>query len=507
MASIGNKNKLASANSSVPAPVRKIAQAIPDTINKAGGQAFAQTPQYKLAFMLLTSFFEDQFYRTQAQTLKELTTAIDAVDPVFAAKAAVYARTEYGMRSITHATAAHIAKKVKGQEWTKDFYDNVVYRVDDAAEILAAYLAMYGKPIPNSLKKGLAMSMSKFDTYQLAKYKGQSDSVKLVDLFNLVRPKPNAANAEAFKALIEGNLASEDTWEARLSEAGQKGKTADEKAKLKTQAWKDLLSSKKLGYFALLRNLRNIIQTGDEEAVNAACDMLASPVLIKKSLVLPFRFLSAEKELVGLPESGTRKVLKALNQAVEIALNNVPVFEGTTLVALDVSGSMASFPWNYKGKSKNTPAEIGALFAAVLAKSNDADVMLFDDRATYLNVGLSDSLGTITRGLREKFRGGGTDFKTIFDKADKKYDRIIILSDMQAWVGYNAPLASYRNYCATKKAAPKIYCFDLCGYGSLQFPEEHIFQLAGFSEKTLTLMGLLEKDPQALIKQINSIEF
>ena len=53
------------------------------------------------------------------------------------------------------------------QSWTKNFFDKVVYRVDDASEILAAYMTLHGKPIPNSLKKGLALSLGKFNGYQL----------------------------------------------------------------------------------------------------------------------------------------------------------------------------------------------------------------------------------------------------------------------------------------------------------------------------------------------------
>jgi 60 kDa SS-A/Ro ribonucleoprotein len=506
MSAFGKQKKVSAANA-VPAAVTRIVNAVPDTINKAGSEAFSLTPHYQLAFLMLTSFVEDQFYRTKAQTLTELREAIKKVDPKFAAKAAIYARTECGMRSITHAAAAEIAKNVKGEQWTKNFFDKVVYRVDDASEILAAYLYLHGKPIPNSLKKGLALSLSKFDAYQLAKYKGNSDAVKLVDLFNLVHPKPDAAHAEAYQALMEGKLASTDTWESKISAAGQAGGSDSEKEALKTEAWRSLVLNKKIGYFALLRNLRNIHNTGDKELIDAACVSLTNEKLIKNSLVLPFRFLTAQKEFASINSTDSRKIVAAIDSAIEISLSNVPKFEGETLIAMDCSGSMT---WTghvqANGKPKQTPGEIGSVFCAVLAKASNADIILFDGKATYENIKLNDTVLTTAANIQAKCRGGATNFNSIFETANRKYDRVIILSDMQSWVGGYCPAAAYRAYCAKFKANPKIYCFDLQGYGTLQFPQENVYSLAGFSDKTMDLMSLLEKNPNALLQEIEKIE-
>jgi hypothetical protein len=502
-----NKSKSISAANKIPSAVAKVGDAVPDTVNLAGGQAFALTPQYKLTSLLLTSFVEDQFYRSKAQVVADLATAIKGVDPLFAAKAAIFARTVYGMRSITHVAAAHIAKNVKGEQWTKKFFDKVVYRVDDAAEILAAYLFLHKKPIPNSLKKGLALSLSKFDSYQLAKYKGAKDSVKLVDLFNLVHPKPNEANAEAFKKLMTGDLASTGTWESRLSAAGQKAQNETEAEELKTEAWKELLESKKIGYFALLRNLRNIMDTKDDKLVKLACELLVNEVQIKKSLVLPFRYTTAAAQIDQTTQNG-RLVHKAISDAVTISLNNVPKFEGKTLIALDVSGSMMTVGYQPNNKQKQSPADIGSLFAAVIASSNNADFLTFDGSARYVGLSLSDSLLTNVERIRRTFTGGSTNFSSIFQTANARYERIIILSDMQGWGGLNRPQASFVEYCKKYQVNPHIYSFDLQGYGSSQLPTDggKIYQLSGFSDKTLDLMQVLEQSPKALIDTINAIE-
>jgi 60 kDa SS-A/Ro ribonucleoprotein len=454
------------------------------TINLAGGDAFVADAKLRLVTLLLTSFVKDQFYRSANTTVDELGKLIAAIpDKRFVAQAAIFARTEYGMRSISHVAAGEIARRVKGVVWTKRFFDRIVHRPDDMTEILAYLYATGLTTEPNALKKGFAQAFGRFDAYQLAKYRKEGSEVSLVDVANLVHP----VHTEAVARLINGTLPTPETWETELSAAG-----ADEEAK--QTAWVDLVRSRKLGYFALLRNLRNILLHAPE-VVDEACAMLTDEKRIRSSLVLPFRYTTAIEEIRKLNADGTREVLDALNRAVDIALSNVPRFTGKTLVALDVSGSMG-------GK----PIAIGALFATVLVKTNNADLMLFDHVARYETLNPRDSTLTIVDQIKTRATGGGTDFHTIFDTANRAYDRIIILSDMQAWIGQHTPTKTFEQYKRKRKANPHIYSFDLQGYGTLQFPQPEVSCLAGFSEKTLDVLQVLERDKQALIHQIEAVE-
>src|SRR5438105_992070 len=131
-----------------------------NTINLAGGRAFTQSPKDELVSILLTATLGDQFYRSSDATaarVKELIASTD--EKAFVARAAIYARTKAGMRSVSHLVAAELAHGVKGAPWTRRFYDLVVHRPDDVLEILACYLATYGRPIPNALKKGLGAAL------------------------------------------------------------------------------------------------------------------------------------------------------------------------------------------------------------------------------------------------------------------------------------------------------------------------------------------------------------
>ena len=153
--------------------------------NLAGGQAYKQSDELALASILLTSFVSDQFYRGSSDTLSEVKSLLSKVDPVFAAKAAIYARDRFGMRSITHALAGEIAPLASGADWGKSFYEKVISRPDDMTEILSYYMSLNGKgkvKFPNSIKKGFAAAFDKFDDYQIAKYKMSNRSVKLVEV-------------------------------------------------------------------------------------------------------------------------------------------------------------------------------------------------------------------------------------------------------------------------------------------------------------------------------------
>lgn len=481
----------------------------PDTTNYEGSEAYSESPRLELVSNMLTNFTGSQFYKSKEQSVDDISKLIENMvnggDGLFVGKAAVFARTKYGMRSISHVAAAEIAHNVKGLEWTKRFIDKVIYRPDDATEILAYYLGKYGKPVPNSIKKGLGSALTRFDEYQIAKYKGGNRSVSLIDVVNLCRPVPSVA----IDKLMNGKLSTPDTWETAQTKAGQSAETEEDKVKAKSEEWARQVNEKKLGYFALLRNLRNIY-TQAPEVVTEACKQLTDRKAIKKSLVMPFRFLTALDTLEDAP----REVVKAISDALEISLDNVPTLEGKTLIALDDSGSMS---WGGFGSvtSNLSPLKIGAVFAAVLAKTNDADLLLFSDTARYQpTVNPNDSVSTIAQRIIEDSRAAGTNFHTIFSTANKHYDRVIILSDMQAWMdstydGYyctGTPNDAFKLYKKKFSADPHLYSFDLNGYGTLQFPEKKVYALAGFSDKVFDIMELLESDREAMIHEIEKVE-
>ena len=275
----------------------------------------------------------------------------------------------------------------------------------------------------------------------------------------------------------------------------------------------------------LVRNLRNILEDAPQ-VVSDAADMLVQQELVRRSRLLPFRFVTSRDELLkwredrrvarkagnsfwsrlvraykGIPEPVAPEpepvdlLLEALDRAADLALANVPKLEGRTLVVVDGSGSMT---WN------GGPIKIASLFAAVILRTNpEADLMMFDTDARYLSINPEDSVLAVQRQIEDRAKGGGTNFNAVFDRATKVYDRVVILSDMQGWMagGYNrvgAPTEAFAGYRKRTGADPKVFSFDLQGYGTLMFPERNVYALAGFSEKVFDVMALLERGPRGL---------
>lgn len=471
------------------------------TTNLAGGSAFTQSWKEELVSLLLTSMVQEQYYRSAQGGVDRLAELVNdriiEADRKFIGKAGIFARQEFGLRSISHILAALIGMNYKGHDWTKFFFSKVVRRPDDMAEIMTLIMKQQQK-IPNALKKGFAHRLAQFDAYQLAKYRMETKAIKLVDIVNMVHPKPT----DALTALVQGTLKPAETWETQVSAAGQKS----EPAAAKQEAWDALLKSKKLGYMALLKNVRNIVMSGvlnSKEASDELVKQLTNVQAIKKSLVLPFRFVTAYDEVSKFfMGSHGNTIIEAIDKAATMALDNVPVFDGSTLVVLDQSGSMDT------GVGTSTAIKIGALFTSMLWKKNeDCDVIVFGSSAHYVEPRYRmNSLLNLTGQLAHASMGG-TAFSAPFRCARRPYDRIIILSDMQGWMDDRSAFeGGFRDYLKKHPCQPHLYSFDLCGYGSLQFPRDKVYIMAGFSEKIFDVMKMLETDRNALIAKIDAVK-
>ncbi len=503
----------------------------PDAVNAAGGLAFRKSHKFELLSAvfcsLLSTKTKDKFYESESELIARLKKLVKQ-NPYFAAQAAIWARRVLGLRTISHALTALVCGFTKGKGWTwvRPFVQSVIYRPDDATEITAAYFLFFsekasirkrggnGKKVPVTLpyplKKGIAGALAGFDAYQLAKYRKSDQSVSLVDLFNLTHPKPRLENAAAFKDLVQGTLKNTDTWETLLSAAGT------DKVK-KEEVWCSLLEEKKLGYLAALKNARNIIEQAPG-AVPALVKFLTNPAAVARSLVLPFQFVKAFEALQEAKKASTSQaqtcatasVQAAVEEAVELSVKNIPVLPGTTLITLDQSTSMGHV------ENLDSAAARGALFTAIALKSQPgADFMQFASSAKYRSIETANvGVFAIVEQIKKVWMQGSTNFHAMFECAGRKYDNIIILSDNEGWTlgkawgtSMGAPTSSRRKYEQKFNTVPFIVLFDFQGYGQLMFPEDSVAVLAGFSDKLFALLAQLKRDPQALVHEVEQVNF
>ncbi len=347
-------------------------------------------------------FGEPKFYGSTDNDVVRMATNCAKADPEFLCKLACYARNVGNMRSVSHVLACVIAREAR--EYTRITLRNIIVRPDDITEIMSCYLNMYSNPFPNAMKREIGTVIQKFDEYQLAKYNGGTRGMKLRDVLRIVHPTPiNAEKEGLFKKILDDTLPTPYTWETELS---ARGNTAE--------VWNELLSSGKVGYMALIRNLRNIIQSGAD--YQQALDAIADPHQVKKSRQLPFRHFSAFRTLCNA-HCITPQVHKALESALHASIENMETILGRTLIAVDGSGSM-DFP--VSAKSDVRCCDIVSLFGAMVARlCEDATVCYFDSASRLFtqksnhrgyriaHYGKSDSVLDIA--LSNTSSGGGTD--------------------------------------------------------------------------------------------------
>lgn len=466
------------------------------TTNKSGHAAYKMGDKSKLVTQVLTSFFnEKKFYGDNSSEMQETIKSVIANQPEFVANLAVFARREFNMRSVSHVLAAYLAHEPNGKPYAKRVIKAICLRGDDATEVLSCYLSVFGKPIPNSLRRALKEVLVGFDEYTLAKYKGDGKSVKMRDLVCICRPDPKTeAQSQAFKKLLEGRLESPETWEVELSKYGNTKET-----------WESLIHGGKVGYMALLRNLRNILSAKPAN-LDKVLEKLADPDAVRKSKQLPFRFLSAYKVVRDIASS---RVLGALEKACAASVENMERLPGLTVIAVDMSGSMDS---PVSKKSTVRCYEIGALLGLIANKiCEDSVFYTFNDKSEKVSVPSNAPLLYTTQNFVSY---GGTNMAAPFERmiADRvKADRAIVISDTECnrtnpWYGKPVQAAA-DDYRRISGCDCWVHAIDLQGYGTQQFAGPKTNIIAGWSEKVFDFIRMAEQGEGTLEKTIEQYSY
>lgn len=470
------------------------------TTNRSGHVAYSMTDKAKLVTQVLTSFFnEKKFYGDNSVDMAQTIQRVIKQDADFVSRLAVFARREFNMRSVAHVLTAYLAHEVEGKPFARKTVRGICLRGDDATELMAFYLSTFGKPIPNSLRKGIEDVFGGFDEYTLAKYKGEGNTVKMRDLLMLCRPAPkNDAQSAMWKRLLEGNLAVPVTWETQLSANGNNKAT-----------WEKLIDSGKVGYMALLRNLRNIVNANPAN-IEKVWAQIENPDAVRRSRQLPFRFLSAYKALEGQRRVGSR-AFDALENAVDASIGNIPKLPGTTVIAVDTSGSMGG---PVSAKSDVKCVEIGMMLGLIANRICDNSIFYTFD-TMIAKYPLSRRAGILDTCIRHAHAGGGTNMGLPFEAmiADKvNADRVIIISDNECNGGYtwysNKTMQTLaEEYRRESGNNIWVHAIDLQGYGTQQFHGDRTNMIAGWSEKVFDFILLAELGEGTLEKTIAAYEW
>lgn len=399
--------------------------------------------------------WETEFYEDGEQIAGRIMALASAVEPEVVAKLAIEARSEMNLRHAPLLLLTVLAKTgAKREKLVANTIAQVIQRADELTEFVALYWRDGKRPLSAQMKKGLARAFCKFDAYQLAKY-DRPGPVRLRDVLFLVHAKPEAAaQAEVWKQLAAKALESPDTWEVALSAGADKRDTFER-----------LLKEKKLGYLALLRNLRNMDQAGVDEALvkRAIADRAGA------KRVLPFRFVAAARAAPMFD--------RELDKALQKAIGEQPALDGRTIVLADVSGSM-DHP--VSRRSDLTRMDAAAALAAVI----NADVRVFSFSNEIVEVPARKGLAGIDAIVKSQPHSGTYLGKAVEHVNKIKHDRLIVITDEQSHDAVPDPIVrrAYMINVASNKNG--------VGYGKWT-------HLDGFSEQVLRYIAAVEREFEA----------
>jgi 60 kDa SS-A/Ro ribonucleoprotein len=393
-----------------------------------GAKAVHHTPEEQLRRVVLTAMlFEGTFYvdgRTHAEIIVE---CVAKVKPAVAAQIAIEAREQQHLRHVPLWIARAMAGLPSHRPYVADLLERIIQRPDEIGEFIAQYWLTGRQPLANCVKRGLARAFTKFNAYQLTKWRGASKSITLRDAMFLVHPKPrDAEQAEVFRKLAAGELTSADTWETNLS-AG----------KDKRETFTRLIGEKKLGGLATLRNLRNMSESGmTREEIKGALETA------NFRRVLPFRFVAAAKAVPQMEDIVEPAMLRAASERAKLP--------GRTVLLVDVSGSM--YGWGAGLSAKSDLARCDAAAAlAILVRECCEETAIFTFSGNLMAVpprrgfALRDALNASQAHGSTMLAAAVSGINRHF--AATRYTRLIIITDEQSHDGIAAPLHDAVGYC------------------------------------------------------------
>ena len=301
----------------------------------------------------------------------------------------------------------------------------VMDRGDDAMSQLAYFLYRNnGKQnMPSLLKRSLAAKLENLDAYEAAKYKnaeiGLRDAVRITHAHSPVID-------EFMKTGTIDLPARKKTWENLRSEG---------------MGWKDIFHEIPMGHMALLRNLRGVFSEMEDAAFcREYLERLREGV--HGSRQFPFRYYSADIAVEKSDRAHKPQILDALEECIDLSMENMPKFRGKTMCLSDNSGSAwGAIPSEYGTVQVAVIDNLSSVIAA--AASEEGYVGKFGNLLKVYPVSRRGQILRQCRSVSDTMYsdvGGDTEggiwefFSHAIDKKEH-WDQIFIYSDQQAGHG------------------------------------------------------------------------
>lgn len=471
-----------------------------DALNREAAPAYSYGPEAKLAQLAATGTLADNFYGTAETQLADVLDAARQVDPLFVAKAAVYARASGAMKDMPALLAAYLTVA------DPDLSVSVFGRVIDNGRMLRSFVQIMrsgqvGRNSLGSRPKRLVQRWLEQASMRDLMQAATGNDPSLADIVKMVHPKPADAARKAFYGWLIGRpydvaalpeeLVAFEAWKQDrtlpLPPVPFEWLTA---FPLAATQWAELAT--RMGWQALRMNLNTLARNGafDVDGVaDAVAARLADAEALRKVRPMPYQLMVA---LGQVDASVPLKVQAALEEALEFSLRSVPKVPGRIVVCPDVSGSMGSPVTGYRqgASSKVRCIDVAALVAAAMLRTNrQARVLPFEQAVVPLALQPNDRLAANAAKLAA-IGGGGTNVSTplaLLNAEKAPVDLVVIVSDNESWVdatrsGATATMREWSRIVKRNRQA-KLVCIDIQPYGTTQASgRPEILNVGGFSD-------------------------
>lgn len=478
-----------------------------NAVNNAGAAAYAMSPRHQLAQYAATGCLNATFYTSAETQLETVLALCEDIDACFIAQTAVYCRERGYMKDMPALLTAVLAGK-GAPELARTFK-----RVINNGKMLRNFVqilrsgAVGRKSLGTRPKKLVQAWLNQASEKELlAATIGNAPS--LADVVKMVHPNPPEAWRAAFFAWLIGKpfdaaalpplLQAFEAYKADrtqpLPDVPFQMLTALE---LNDAAWAQI--ARQAGWQMLRMNLNTFARHGVYALpgmTEIVAEKLRDAAAIAKARVFPYQLMAA---CGAANEEVPVEIMEALQDAMEIALNNVPEIAGKVVVCPDVSGSMQSPATGYRGAATSAIRciDIAALMAAAMLRKNPATVVLpFEVDVVACKLNPRDSVMSNASKLAA-IRGGGTNCSAPLARLNKdkaKADLVIFVSDNESWVdaarrGATATMHEWEKFKQRNPNA-RLVCIDVTPYGTTQAAErEDILNIGGFSDDVFQIVA------------------
>ncbi|MBX7221366.1 MAG: TROVE domain-containing protein [Blastocatellia bacterium] len=480
----------------------------PNTLNQAGAPAYEFSPKHKLAQYAMTGCLNSTFYATAQDQLAVVLDLARQIEPEFIAKLAIYTRKQGFMKDMPALLCAVLAVK------DRDLLAAIFPRVIDNGKMLRNFVQIIrsgqvGRKSLGTAPKRLVRQWfeTRNDDMIFRDSVGQSPS--FADIIKMVHPKPKEASREALFGYFIGrdhNAAAlpQLVQQYEAFKAGNRVEIPNvpfqmlTALNLGTAEWTEI--ARNASWQMTRMNLNTFARHGvfnEAGLPELIATRLRNPQEIAKARVFPYQLMTA---FLMAGNDVPQVVRLALQEAMEIALANVPELSGQVYVLPDVSGSMSCPATGYRPGATSTVRciDVAALVAAaVVRKNTSAQVLPFEHSVVNLTLNPFDTVMTNAQKLAS-IGGGGTNCSAPLRKLNERKaagDLIIYVSDNESWVDANGRgrgTATMQEWNVFKQRNPqaRMVCIDIQPYGTTQaYERDDILNVGGFSDQVFDVIA------------------